>query len=120
MKQEKKEKAGKPYIASKHDAAPHTAINCKSPTFWPVIDAAAKEQIGNPNLSKLVAVLQQRDPHFKHLFHQWISEWRDKSVVDKIVWSKKTENAVKKEFFPGGHQTHYNVFVSIFSNSDVL
>jgi len=119
MKRQKKEKTGKVYTPSKRDAAPHTTINWKSPTFWPMIDMAARQQIGKPNLTKLIADLRQRDPRFNHLSHQWISEWRDKSVVGQIEWSKETIATVKKEFLPGGHQTHYNVFVSFFSDSDI-
>jgi len=41
MKKRKQEKTGKKYTPSKHDAAPHQAINWKSPMFWPMIDMAA-------------------------------------------------------------------------------
>jgi hypothetical protein len=37
MKKEEKEKAGKEYVPSKHDAAPHKTINWKSPVFWPIV-----------------------------------------------------------------------------------
>ena len=80
--------------------------------FWPMIDMAARQQVGKPNLTKLVAQLQQQDPHFQYLSHRQIGEWRDKNVKDKIVWSEETIASVKKEFLPGGHQTCYNVFVS--------
>lgn len=79
-----------------------------------MIEMAARQQVGKPNLSKLVDQLQQQDSRFNHLSHQRLSEWRDKSVKNQIVWSEETIAAVKKEFLPGGHQTHYNVFVSIF------
>ena len=80
-----------------------------------MIDAAAKKQVGKPNLSRLVQQLQQQDPRFTYLSHRWIGEWRDKSITDRIEWSKETIDSVKKEFQPGGHQTRYNAFVSIFS-----
>ena len=80
--------------------------------FWPIIDMAAKQQVGKPNLTKLVEQLRQQDPHFQLLSHRRISEWRDKSVENRISWSEETIASVKKEFLPGGHQTHYNVFVS--------
>ena len=114
MKRQEKEKAGKPHTPSKRDTAPHKTINWKSPTFWPAIEAAARQQIGKPNHSKLVANLQDKDPRFAFLSHRRIGEWRDKSVQNRIVWSKETIAAVKKEFLPGGHPTHYNVFVSAF------
>lgn len=82
--------------------------------FWPMIERAAQQQIGKPNHSKLIKQLRQQDPRFEHLSHQRIGEWRDKSVKDRIVWSKETINTVRKEFLPGGHQTRFNVFVSIF------
>ena len=116
MKQQTKVKAGKPYKPSKRDVAPPKAINWKSPTYWPMIEMAAQQQIGKPNLSKLVEQLQQQDSWFKYLTHQRISEWRDKSVTNRIEWSEETIAAVKKEFLPGGHTTHYNVFVSILSD----
>ena len=113
MKKQKREKAGKNYTPSKRDTASNTTINWKSPMFWPMIDMAARQQVGKANLSKLVERLQQQDPRFKHLTHRRISEWRDKNVKDQIVWSKETIASVKKEFLPGGHQTRYNVFVSL-------
>lgn len=106
-------KAGKTYTPSKHDTDTPKTINWRSPTFWPAIEAAAQQQVGKPNLTKLLTQLRWQDPHFEHLNHQQISEWRDKSVKDQIVWSKETIAAVKKKFLPGGHQTHYNVFVSV-------
>ena len=112
MKKEEREKASKKYTLSKHDAAPHKAINWKSPTFWPMIDMVAQQQAGKPDHSELINQLQQQDPCFEYLSHRQIGEWRDKSVKDKIQWSKETIASVK-EFLPGGHQTHYNVFVSI-------
>ena len=113
MKKEEREKAGKKYTLSKHDAAPHKAVNWKSPTFWPMIDMVAQQQAGKPDHSELINQLQQQDPCFEYLSHRQIGEWRDKSVKDKIQWSKETIASVKKEFLPGGHQTHYNFFVSI-------
>lgn len=74
----------------------------------------AQQQVGKPNLTRLVTQLQQHDSRFTYLSHQRISEWRDKSVKDRIEWTAETIAAVKKEFLPGGHQTRYNVFVSIF------
>ena len=115
MKKQNREKAGKNYTPSKRDAASNTAINWKSPMFWPMIDMAARRQVGKPNLSKLVEQLRQQDPRFNHLTHRRISEWRDKNVKDRIVWSEETIASVKKEFLPGGHQTRYNVFVGPLS-----
>ncbi len=114
MKQREKEKAGKVYKPSKRDTAPYKSVNWFSPVFWPVIEMAARQQLGTPNHSKLVRQLQQQDPRFNHLSHQRFSEWRDLSVTDRFEWSPKTIAAIKKEFLPGGHQTRYNVFVSIF------
>jgi hypothetical protein len=113
MKRQKQEKAGKDYQPSKRDIAAHSTINWKSPTFWSMIQTAADEQRGKPNLSKLVDTLRQRDSRFGLLSHRRVGEWRDKTVVDRIAWSEKTIAEVKKEFLPGGHQTHYNVFVSV-------
>ena len=112
MKRYEKEKAGKVYVPSKHDAAPYKTINWMSPTFWPIIETAARQQIGKPNLSKLAAKLKEQDPRFEHFDYRRLSDWRDKSVKDRLVWSKETIAAVKKEFLPGGHQTRFNVFVS--------
>ena len=113
IKQREKEKAGKVHTLSKHDAASLKNINWKSPAYWPVIDAAARQQVGKPNLSALVKQLQRQHPHFYHLDHQRISEWRDRSIKDRIEWTKETIATVKMGFLPGGHQTHYNIFVSI-------
>ena len=33
-------------------------INWKSPTFWPMIDQATKEQVGKPNLTEIIQTLQ--------------------------------------------------------------
>jgi hypothetical protein len=98
MKWQKQEKAGKDYQPSKRDIAAHSTINWKSPTFWSMIETAADEQGGKPNLSKLVVTLEQRDPRFGLLSHRQVGEWRDKTVVDQIVWSEKTIAEVKKEF----------------------
>jgi hypothetical protein len=112
MKRQEGVEIGKPYKSTKRDTALHTTINWKSPTFWPVIDMAARRQVGKPNFSKLVDQLRQQDIRFNHLSHRRIGEWRDKSVKDRIEWSAETIATVKKEFLPGGHQTRYNVFVS--------
>lgn len=112
LKRQEKEKAGKEYRPSKQDVAPHTTINWKSPVFWPIIERAALEQTGKPHIQNLLKTLKKIDPRFELLGHQRIGEWRDKSVNDRIVWSPETIATVKKEFFPGGHQTRYNVFVS--------
>ena len=113
MKQQEKKKAGKKHTPSKRDAAPHKSINWKSPTFWPIIDMVARQQIGKPNHSEIIKELQKLDDRFQYLRYQRIGEWRDKSVTDHIQWSEETIATVKKGFLPGGHQTHYNVFVSI-------
>lgn len=77
-----------------------------------MIDSAVKMQIGKPNLSKVVEALQGKDKRFKHLTHQRLSDWRDKTRKDKVVWSNKTLQDVQRGFLPGGNQTRYNVFVS--------
>ena len=74
MKQQKNVKAGKPHKATKCDAAPHKAINWNSPTFWPMIEMAARQQVGKPNISKLVDQLQQQDQRFNYLSHRRIGE----------------------------------------------
>jgi hypothetical protein len=115
LKQREKEKSGQPYKASKRDTMEKQNINWKSPTFWPIIDQVAKGQIGKPNLNEMIRTLQSRDSRFKYLTHQRLSDWRDKSQKDKMVWSKKTLADVQKEFLPGGNQTHFNVFVSVLA-----
>lgn len=112
IKKQEMIKAGKTYKSTKHDAALHKTINWKSPTFWPAIDLAARQQVGKPNASQLVDQLKQQDPQFDYLSHRRIGEWRDKSVKDRIEWSAETIATVKMEFLPGGHQTRHNVFVS--------
>ena len=87
--QEREKKTGKVYKPSKRDTAPLKRVNWKSPTYWPMIEAAARRQTGKPNLSKLAKHLQDLHPHFKHLTHQHLSEWRDKTVKDQIEWSKR-------------------------------
>jgi hypothetical protein len=114
MKRQQSAKARKPYKATKLEETPQKTINWQSPTFWPIIEMAARRQVGKPNLSKLVNQLQQYDSRFKYLSHQRVSEWRNKSVKDRLEWTAETIAAVKKGFLPGGHQTQYNVFVSIF------
>ena len=61
MKRREKVKAGKPYKPSKRDEAPQKTINWKSPTYWPIIEMAARQQIGKPSLTKLVKQLQKQD-----------------------------------------------------------
>ena len=78
-----------------------------------MIDQAAKEQIGKPNINEMIRTLKSRDSRFKYLTHQRISDWCDKTQNNKIVWSEKTLADVQKGFLPGGDQTHFNVFVSI-------
>jgi hypothetical protein len=114
VKQQEEEKAGKISKPTKRESTSHTYINWKSPSLWPLIDQAAKKQVGKPNLSNLIRQLQQQDTRFKYLNHQRIGEWRDASVKDRIVWSEKTLDEVKKGFLPGGIQTRFDIFVSIF------
>ena len=112
-KQKQKEMAGMVYKPTKCESAPLTYINWKSPSLWPLIDQAAKKQVGKPNLTQLIKQLRQQDSCVNHFNHQDISEWRDSSIKDRIVWSKKTLGEVKKGFLPGGIQTHFDVFVSV-------
>ena len=81
-----------------------------------MIDQAVQEQIGKPNLTEVIKTLQSRDTRFRLLSHQRLSEWRDKTRNDKIVWSEKTLLEVQKGFLPGGDQTRFNVFVSFFTH----
>ena len=112
-KQKQKEMAGMVYKPTKCESAPLTYINWKSPSLWPLIDQAAKKQVGKPNLTQLIKQLRQQDSCVNHFNHQDISEWRGSSIKDRIVWSKKTLGEVKKGFLPGGIQTHFDVFVSV-------
>jgi hypothetical protein len=77
-----------------------------------MINQVVNEQVGKPNLSEIVRTLQHRDNRFQYLTHQRLSDWRDKSYKNKIVWSEKTLLEVEKGFLPGGDQTCFNVFVS--------
>jgi hypothetical protein len=117
LKQREKEHAGEVYKSSKRDSAQSHNINWKSPTFWPMINKAVMEQVGKPNLSQIIRTLRSRDQRFEHLTHQRLSDWRDKGQEDKIVWSEKTLQEVKKGFLPGGNLTRQNVFVSFIYNS---
>ena len=112
-KQREKERAGKVYKSTKHESAPLTYINWKSPSLWPLIDQAAKKQVGKPNLTQLIKQLRQQDSSFNHLNHQHISEQRDSLIKHRIVWSEKTLGEVKKGLLPGGIQTHFDIFVSV-------
>jgi hypothetical protein len=112
VKKREMAKAGQVYNLTKQESTLPTYINWKSPAFWPLIDQAAKRQVGKPNHSALIKQLQQQDPRFNHLSHRRIGEWRDPSVKDKIVWSKKTLDEVRAGFLPGGIQTRFDVFVS--------
>lgn len=114
VNRKKAERAGQVYIPTIKESNPPTFVNWKSPAFWPLIDQAAKKQVGKPNHSELVKQLQQQDPRFIHLSHRRIGEWRDSLIKDRIVWSKKTLDEVKGGFLPGGVQTHFDMFVSIF------
>ena len=112
LKRKEKEKTGQPYKPSKKSSKQSQNINWRSPTFWPMIDRVVKEQVGKPNLSEIIRTLQSRDKWFEHLTHQRLSEWRDKTQKDKLVWSEETLKEVQKGFFPGGNQTRYNILVS--------
>jgi hypothetical protein len=113
LKQKEKVQAGQPYNPSKRDSAQVHNINWKSPTFWPMIDIAVMKQLGKPNLSEIIRTLQDRDPRFQYLTHQQLSDWRDKTQQDKIVWSEQTLQDVRKGFLAGGDQTRHDVFVSL-------
>lgn len=119
IRQDKAVAADKVYKPTKEESTPPVYINWKSPAFFPLIDHAAKQQDGKPNHSALVKHLQQQDPRFIHLSHRRIGEWRDPAFKDRIVWSQKTLDEVKKGFLPGGIQTRFDVFVSNFLQSDV-
>ena len=112
LKGKEKSHAGKTHIPSKHDSAKSSNINWKLPAYWPLIDQVVREQIGKPNLSEIERTLKDRDARFYHFKHQRISDWRDKDILHKIVWSKQTLQGVEKGFLPGGDQTRHNVFVS--------
>ena len=84
-----------------------------------MIDQAVKEQVGKPNLSEIIRTLQSRDKRFKHLTHQRLSDWRDKTQKDKFVWSEKTLLEVQKGFLPGIGQTRFSVFVSFLYTSNM-
>lgn len=112
LKKREATKDGNVYKPTKQETTSPTYINWKSPAFWPLIDQAAKQQVGKPNHTELIKGFQQQDSRFIHLSHRRIGEWRDSSVKDKIVWSKKTLDEVKKGFLPGGIQTRFDVFVS--------
>ncbi|KAF9643805.1 hypothetical protein BDM02DRAFT_3219951 [Thelephora ganbajun] len=75
LKKREKEKTGQPYKPSKRNTVESQNINWKSPTFWPMIDQAVREQIGKPNLSGIIHTLQSRDNQFKYLTHQRLSDW---------------------------------------------
>ena len=77
-----------------------------------MIDQVVREIGGYSTMEEIVDELQKRDERFKYFRHQRLSDWRDKTWKDKIVWSEKTLQAVCKGFLPGGDQTRYNVFVS--------
>ena len=109
---EKKEKTSQPYKPSKHDSTQSQNVNWKSPTFWPMIDQAVKEQIRKPNLSEIIWTLQSQDNWFQLLTYQRLSDWQNKTQMGKIFCSKETLHDVQKGFFPGGNQTCYSVFVS--------
>jgi len=119
VKRQERVKAGKVYKPTKKESTPYTHINWKPPAFWPLIDQAARQYIGKPNLTELIKQLWQQDDRSNHLKHQRISEWRDPSVKDRIVWSEKTLNEVKMEFLPGGMQTQFDIFVSTFLWFDI-
>lgn len=114
VKEQKMKRDGKVYKPTKKESIPPKTINWHSPALWPLIDQAARQQAGKPNLTELLRQLQQRDGRFTHLKQQRLSEWRDQSVSDRIVWSKKTLAKVKKGFLPGGIETRFNIFVSQF------
>jgi hypothetical protein len=113
VKRQSATKDGKVYKPTKQESTPPAYVNWKSPAFWPLIDQAARRQVGKPNHSQLLKELQQQDARFQFLSHRRIGEWRDQSIKNKIVWSKKTLDEVRKGFLPGGIQTRFNVFVSI-------
>lgn len=73
------------------------------------------KRVGKPSLAAVVRDLQDRDERFKYLSPQRLSDWRDKTQPNKIIWSEKTLLEVQKGFLPGGDTTRFNVFVS-FSN----
>jgi len=112
-KQRKNEKEGKVHKLTKKESEPPKNINWKSPTYWPLIDQTAKEQVGKPNISELLRQLRRKDGCFIHLRQQRLSEWRDQSDKEKIKWSKKTLDEVQKGFLPGGIETRFNIFVSL-------
>ena len=53
MKRQESVKARKTHKTTKHNEASHTTINWQSPTFWPIIDMVAGQQVGNLTLLNL-------------------------------------------------------------------
>ena len=94
----------------KRDSAQSYNINWKSLTYWPMIERVVKEQIGKPNLSRIIQTLQDRDPRFNHLTHQRLSDWRDKTQKDKIIWSEQTLQDVRKGFC---HRSCFGIYTSL-------
>lgn len=85
-----------------------------SPFLWSqILDATRR--IGYPwSPTQITRHLQTRDPvNFADLRPQRISDWRDNSVTDRLVWRPYVLKAVAKGNKPLGVTTRRHIFVSL-------
>ncbi|KAL1939409.1 hypothetical protein VTO73DRAFT_9965 [Trametes versicolor] len=94
-------------------AGPQQAVqqtNWQAPHLWAWIDEAARE-VGRPwSPHEIVMRLRWKSPHvFNALAPQRISEWRDRSVTDKLTWKESVLKRVGRAYRQGFDNTRKGV-----------
>ncbi|OBZ66407.1 hypothetical protein A0H81_13643 [Grifola frondosa] len=85
-------------------------VNWKAPHLWLIIDEAAKS-VGYPWSPKdIVDRLQhQHGKVFYRLKPQRISDWKDRTITDTLVWKDSVLKSVERRYRQGGHSTHSGI-----------
>ncbi|KAL7277451.1 hypothetical protein ACG7TL_008372 [Trametes sanguinea] len=85
-------------------------VNWKAPHLWKMIDETARE-VGYPwSPKEIVRRLRQKsETLFGRLREQRLSDWRDRTVTDRLVWKPEVLKAVEKGYRQGGHATRKGI-----------
>lgn len=105
------EASGRSYINNQPKA---TYVNWMNPFLWALIHSAAVAE-GYPwSPAAIVKRLQLQYPElFAKLRPQRISEWRDLTVTDRLVWRPSVLANAQQGNHPGGAVVRWSILVSI-------
>lgn len=92
--------------------SPAVRVNWQAPNLWTMIDKAARV-VGYPwSPTEIVKHLQRKSPElFRTLAVQRISEWRDRTVTRKLVWTDDVLKRVARGHRQGFDTTRRSILV---------